>query len=442
MPKKIILILLLALGLRLVSANQSFWHDEAISTMAAKSNSYLGLITDFSKVDNHPPVYYLTLKAWGDTFGYSEVPARLLSVLFGLGTIYFAWLISKKNNLVALLLAVAPLHIYYSQEVRMYAMVAFFASGAVYYYIKKNWRAFSLFLTLMMFTDYMPVFLLPVFWVHGLLKKQNKKWWRALMLAHLPLLILGIFWLPIFLEQVHGDSALLRDLPNWSAVAGGATLKQAGTLWAKFVLGRISLINKQLYYLLVAIASIPVAVALKNARNKLYWLWLVVPLALSFLASFVFPAFIYFRFIFVLPAFYLLMTEGASKGLIFVILAFSLSGWGIYASDPRQQREDWRGATAFVEERLAQNEAAVFDYVNIPAGYEWYAKNTSNVVYVTPKDNLSQTLSDKSGIYYFEYLSGITDPDGKVLSEIESAGFKKQEVFDFNGVGNVTYYLR
>ncbi|MCH7641625.1 glycosyltransferase family 39 protein, partial [Patescibacteria group bacterium] len=178
--KVIFLILLLGLILRLVAINQSLWLDEAIGAIAVRDFSYSGLITDFLKFDNHPPLYYLDLKTWTSVFGYSELALRFHSVLYGVLTVLVTYLIAKKlvggkNKLFpilsSLLLATSQIHIYYSHEARMYSMVAFLASLAFYSFLflieKKNnknyyWVLFSFSITSLVFTDYVPIFLLPV----------------------------------------------------------------------------------------------------------------------------------------------------------------------------------------------------------------------------------------------------------------------------------------
>ena len=125
------LILFLSLILRIVSLNQSLWLDEAINVMAARSYSFLGILTEYAKADFHPPLYFIIIWIWTKLFGFSEVSARLPSVIFGLLTIWLVFLIGRKlysktlGILAALLLALNPLHIYYSQEARMYSMAAF-----------------------------------------------------------------------------------------------------------------------------------------------------------------------------------------------------------------------------------------------------------------------------------------------------------------------------
>ena len=337
----IFLILLLALAMRLVVINQSLWLDESIGAYAVKNFTYQGIFEHFLTFDNHPPLYYLILKFWTDIFGYSEISIRFPSIIFGVGTVYITYLVvirlasyglcvaglKKKNNAqlvtcnmltaltVLLLLATSPLHIYYSQEARMYAMAGFFATLSIYSFlqiIKDKLHAklriyhlllFSFSITALVFTDYVPVFLLPVFFLVALLKKKPKSWWIKFMATFLPLLILGMLWLPTFRVQSEKGKWLLATLPAWKTVAGGATFKQIALVWMKFVLGRISFSNKFLYYFLVIIASIPFGTSLfyafrkKNSQSDIVWMWFGIPLVLGFLVSFWFPAFIYFRFI-------------------------------------------------------------------------------------------------------------------------------------------------
>src|SRR3989338_7517756 len=120
-------ILVLGTILRLISLNQSLWLDEAINVMAANSYSFFEMITQYAIADFHPPGWFIILWLWGKLFGYSEIAVRLPSVIFGVLTIYSVYLIGKKivsQNLgliAALLFAINPLHIYYSQEARIYA---------------------------------------------------------------------------------------------------------------------------------------------------------------------------------------------------------------------------------------------------------------------------------------------------------------------------------
>jgi len=137
---QIIVVLILALGLRLIGINQSLWLDEAVSANVAKWP--IGeIVNSFSIGDFHPPVFYWFLNLWTKIFGSSVVMLRLSSILFSLLTIYFVYLIGKKIKdnkigiLAALLLAINPLFVYYSQELRMYSMATMWLTIGFYFFI-------------------------------------------------------------------------------------------------------------------------------------------------------------------------------------------------------------------------------------------------------------------------------------------------------------------
>lgn len=470
--------LLTSFVLRIFALNQSLWHDEAIGALVARNNTYIGIFTNYIRLDNHPPLYYLTLKAWAELFGFSEVSLRMLSILFGIGTLFFLYLIAKKifkdskinTSVPVILLALSPLHIYFSQEVRMYAMAALFATLSFYSFLltlegnKKGWILFSVSLVLMLFSDYMPVFLLPVYWIYAAIKIRDKKWWMSFLLSQMPLVIAGLIWSPYLLAQVKNMTAQVNNFPAWKTVVGGASVKMLLLLPVKLILGRISLENKTLYYSLITICSLPYLYLFYKAfrvfkKYLLVWLAFFVPIALAILVSFIVPVFNYFRFIFIIPIFCLLLSVGITeirsrKGKIVAVLLIgiiSLTAWLFFVLTPSLHREDWRGAVSAVESRIKKDEIVLFDFPGLPPGYDWYAKDTSSVRLAVPEFGVSEdpiakqtrlAIAGKTGIYYFEYLRDLTDAKKIAEQMIEKAGFIKKEVLDgySGGVGQVTYF--
>ena len=519
--KVIYLILILGLILRLIVINQSLWLDEAIGALAARDFSYGGILTNFMHFDNHPPLYYLTLRFWTDIFGYSEISLRMPSVLFGVATIYFVYLISKKityqspttNSISlfsAILLATSQFHIYYSQEARMYSMATFFSTLSIYAFLfivestkkLKYWVIFSIATTTLIFTDYMPVFLLPVFFVYPIFRKKDWQWWKKYFLTFVPILFLGFLWLPTLLIQFSKGKWLLETLPSWKNVAGGATLKQLALVWTKFSLGRITFLDKYFYYSLIFVASTPFIIALFRAftntehfnarmkrtqRNKLVepkgreyrgllaigslfsalrkgrflliWLWLTIPLLLGFIVSFLFPAFIYFRYLYIVPAFYLLVSigvQGFRKKIVKVVLMASLLfvnifSYFVYILDPHQQREMWREATQFVEDNAKDAEIIIFEFTEPFAPYKWYARGlvaargVTDSISANPESTsqlTSDTIKDKKGVYYFEYLRDLSDPQRVVEGTLKNQGFSVNKIYNYVGVGQIYYWTR
>lgn len=482
-------ILLLALGLRLVHLNQGFWLDEAIGVVAANQFSFGELISEFPKFDNHPPLYYLLLKLWSSFFGYSEVAVRLLGILFGVGTVIVVYAIAKelqkqktkniKHNwkgwplISALFLATAPLHVYYSQEARMYPLAAFAASLAIYFFVRVlkeggllDWVAFSVSLIFLAASDYVPLFLFPVFFIVPFLLKKGTGWYKKLIISHLPLVILALAWFPIFAIQSQQGQWLLATLPAWRDIAGGATLKQAALVWIKFSIGRISFFNKIVYGSAVTLASMPLALALlwawlrRRKEHLVLWAWLVVPLVLGFLASFFIPAFSFFRFLYLLPAFYLLIALGAvrqladrkwwGRFLVTGVMIVNLFGWGVYATQERFQREDWRSAVSFVEANATQEDVVLFEFSEPFAPYRWYATGRVDAVGAfssiraseEDKERVRALVEGKSGIYHFIYLRDLSDPQKILGSTLVDEGFYQANVYNFRGIGHVVHWRK
>lgn len=117
--------------------NKGMWLDETFSIWMA-SHSLPELLQWLVKIDQHPPLYYFLLHFWTQLFGDTPYDARLLSALIGAATIPVIYLIGARISdpalglAAAVLLAVSPFHIYFGQETRMYALLAFNAAVAIY----------------------------------------------------------------------------------------------------------------------------------------------------------------------------------------------------------------------------------------------------------------------------------------------------------------------
>ncbi|MFW6063540.1 MAG: glycosyltransferase family 39 protein [Chloroflexota bacterium] len=128
-----IAVLLLATALRFYRLDaQSFWNDEGNS--ARLSERSLALIIGGTASDIHPPLYYLMLAGWRRLLGDSEFGLRALSAFSGVGVIAATYAVGQalrlrrwQASLAALLAALNPALVYYSQEARMYELLALWA---------------------------------------------------------------------------------------------------------------------------------------------------------------------------------------------------------------------------------------------------------------------------------------------------------------------------
>jgi mannosyltransferase len=147
-PLLLVLIVLLALGLRLYRLDsQSLWADEGNSVALASRS--LAAITHDAAQDIHPPLYYYLLHLWVRVFGDSEIALRSLSALMGTGLVFVTYLLGQQlfNRRLALiasfLAAISPLQIHYSQETRMYVPAALWGALAIYFFVRwvRLWKA-------------------------------------------------------------------------------------------------------------------------------------------------------------------------------------------------------------------------------------------------------------------------------------------------------------
>src|SRR5512137_2126474 len=97
-PWLVVVITLIGGGLRvLLLASKGMWLDETFSVWLA-NHSVVDMLQWIVKIDQHPPLYYLLLHYWVALNGDTPYYVRLLSALFGAGTIPIIYLIGKRMS--------------------------------------------------------------------------------------------------------------------------------------------------------------------------------------------------------------------------------------------------------------------------------------------------------------------------------------------------------
>lgn len=461
-------ILLLAFFLRLVTLNQSLWLDEAINVLAAKNLSWFDFVAKYPIGDFHPPGYFALLWPWTRIFGFSEIAVRMPSVIFGVGTVYFTYLLGgrifekKVALLAALFLAVGPLHVFYSQEARMYSLAAFSVALSFHFFLEliknKKWSAFGFVMSmvLVLYSDYVAYFIIPaqIAFVFSYKRELIKKYISLVGISALFLLP----WLPVFLQQFSIGKSASELSPGWKAVVGGVELKSLALIWVKTLVGRISFTDKALYAGVLGGLSILWGLGVvRGLHIRLLSFWILFPVLFAWGVSFFVPVLSYFRMVFILPAFYLLAAFGFSRlpknvfkiSVLLGVLS-SITFLSIYYTNPKFQREDWRGAVKFMENKIDDGSVVLFESNTLFSPYMFYTQSYKNVsaglsrIPARSVDDvrLETILNGKNQAFLFEYLVEITDPGRFLEKELENKGFKKSQVYDFSGVGFVTLYSR
>ncbi|MFH1601801.1 MAG: glycosyltransferase family 39 protein [Candidatus Shapirobacteria bacterium] len=449
--------LIFGLILRLISLNQSFWLDEAVQVWASSSFSLSKLLTQYMPGDFNPPLYHLALKGWIQILGNSEDQIRLLSVIFGIASlnIFYQILLElklKKAWLPAmLLLATSPLHIYYSQEVRMYILagLGFLLSlwrFLVFFRRKslKNSIFLSLSFLVMAFSHFLALFTLPVFffWGIGQERKNKKKNWVLFLFPFFILLVAYLAYSPLLLSQIKTGLGWQEEFPVWRQTVGSFSLKAAALLPLKFIIGRISFsppwfygaISVVLVILYWGLALLGIRKGKKIGRKwLLIFLLLAFPVLAGFLLSYKISVFSYFRFLYVLPLFYLLIGAGLEKMgrcLLFFSILFvgiNLICTFIYLANPNFHRENWRGAVSWLHSQNQRFESSLIILPQIDKPFLYYDQGQTRLI---TADEAKDPL-----VYLASYSLPIFDPSDKIRKTLGEKGYKLDKGESFNQVG-------
>jgi len=136
-------LILLAFALRLINlAGRPLWYDEAFAILYAEKNLAAILSGTLTPVqgaasDVHPVAFYFLVHGWMTLVGQTPLAVRMFSVIYGVGTVALVYrmmrdLFSERvAQWSALIVAIAPFQIAYSQEARMYAMLGFWSMAAL-----------------------------------------------------------------------------------------------------------------------------------------------------------------------------------------------------------------------------------------------------------------------------------------------------------------------
>jgi len=216
---------------------------------------------------------------------------------------------------------------------------------------------FNIFVFLSLLTFYGSIFFIAAVYLFLLFKKQ----FRLLLMVLLGFVMAGILIYPLFIQQYINSKIALSAVANWDLVLGQANLKNLLLIPIKFSIGRISFEPKTIYWIISgAWTTYLFSLILRPKSNLVGYfsggglLWLFfVPLFLGFIVSFFIPVLRYFRFIFLLPLFVLLIALGTYKKqknqparLVFWQRVVVLGGFIvfslIYLLNPFYHREDWK----------------------------------------------------------------------------------------------------
>lgn len=135
----------------------SFWLDEILGQLhveeARETLRWWQWLTGFHP--EHGPLYYASMIASRD-----EWSARFPPALFGVASVVLVWMaarLASQRTLVAtsaaVLIAISPLHVYYSREARPYGLIFLLTSAMLVAVLRRSWRLAIVVLMLMLYTS-------------------------------------------------------------------------------------------------------------------------------------------------------------------------------------------------------------------------------------------------------------------------------------------------
>lgn len=203
----IITIIGILVRLLFIDKAEGLWNDEYISWLIASQPLTNGFV-DAIKGQCHMPFYYLYLKLFMSIFGQSDVLLRLTSVLAGglaIPVMYLAGCEKDKQTgiFAAILTALSSFLIYYSQEVRIYAVLFLFSALSLLFTLRllknpngKNFIGFIIADVMILFTHTIG-FVYVFFNILALSILLFKNYKKAIALLWASIMVLGLCTIPL-----------------------------------------------------------------------------------------------------------------------------------------------------------------------------------------------------------------------------------------------------
>jgi len=398
----LIAILILGAFLRIDDLNkESIWVDEAITVKFASSENFIQLIKDNIKEDPyHAPLYYVVMHHWIKIFGGSEFSVRFPSVIFGLLGVFVIYkvgslLFDKEAGLIAsLILAVSQYHVQYSQEARMYSLLALLTLLSFYFFIKlikdvnsRNLICYIVSSILLLYAHLYGLFFIVaqnIYVLSSLISSNShkavfKKW----VLLQFVLLVLFVPQGIIDIKLAMGIKGGVYTSASWLPVP---SLELIVSTFRDFIGSNLLFLP---FFLLMAFSIIPFKNLGNNGtpshNNKVYLLllWLVLPISIPYIASKLFVPLFHTRYaIGVSLALFLFVSKGIRDinqkhlKIIIISLIVGVSLSHILDYNETIHKQQWREAMADMESHAEQEDLVLITPDWGRPAFDYYSKRT------------------------------------------------------------------
>ncbi len=475
----ILLVLLVAALLRfhLIGA-QSLWNDEG--------NSYVQSLRSFSEItrnaglDIHPPGYYWLLALWRLLTGTSEFTLRALSAFVSIGSIAFVYALGKRlfgwsaAITAALLIAFNTFSIYYAQEARMYALLAFWSVASLWAlagFLRRPARRWALALALFnaagLWTQYAFPFVMlaqgvtAVVWIIVTFRRGDLSGrpynWRGLGLyvgANLLTIALYSPWIATALHQLTtwpntGDGTPIAQAANtvlvWLAFGSASPNTDLAIPALLALFGLLIIVRKTIWQVVIPVAWVVVPVGLflalglyrpDNVKLLLpaeigmaLWIGRGVAVLWTLKLKYGRQRDWVTRFAQAAPKLAALLS-------VFWLVLIASDGLTPLYSDPAYQRADYRGLVTNIEANLQAGDAIILDAPNQQEVFDYYYHDSAPV-YPLPaglggddaatKASVEQIIARSKQAFVVYWGEQERDPQRVVETTLGSGAFEVDE---------------
>ena len=220
---------LVAAGLRFATlAHQSLDEDETVS-LWLMHHSLGGLWRDIPRTESTPPLFYVAEWAWTRIFGTGAAGLRSLSAVVGVATVPVCWAAAREaggrraGTVAAVLAALSPAALWYSQEARSYALLMLFSAASLLFLQRvlggggrRSLVGWTLCAALAVASHYFAVFVVAPEAAWLLATGAPTRSRRERLVAVVALAAVGLALLPLALTQSrNGGSSWIGDIPLW-----------------------------------------------------------------------------------------------------------------------------------------------------------------------------------------------------------------------------------
>jgi uncharacterized membrane protein len=467
---------------------QSLWVDELLTLDVSDPKDGLN-IWSYVKYNIHGPLHSFTVYLF-QAVSSKDAWLRVPSALAGAGAVlYFylwvrSWLGLRVARIAAVMLALHPLHLHYSQELRNYSFLLFFAMMGCYYFERMmdgdrrgDRVGYVAAITCAALSNFTAAYLYlthtVVYFLRGGIGRRTIIRWVTLSLVVLVLLSPWVYRIYTFIDVSDLVTPVQPgQLDSADRLRGETTVTPAALPYALysysvgFSMGpstRELHYDSSLGYVLRQHAPIVAWVAVLfgglfvvglarvsrgSVPSRELFLYLLVPLILTLLLNWQNAKAFNVRYVLVgFPAYLCVVAVGIDgfdrrvRGLLeMAVLATLLVSVGNLYFNPRYAREDVRGAVEHIENHIAPGECIVAPTVTRVVEYYYGGVEEVHSIHNRPDRprevvdrQLNEVFAWCNSVWYVRARPWVDDADGYLIDRI-AGHYRELQLVEFEGV--------